>query len=89
MGEFQAIASVIIVVLAVVFLIVGIAVVVVLLNILKNIRRVTQRVDETSENMGEMAKYFGSKVAPVAASALGSVLWRKAKSKMKMKQAEK
>lgn len=86
MVEFQAIASVIIVVLAVIFLIVGIAIVVVLLNILKNIRRVTQRVDETSENMGEMAKYVGTKLGPVAASALGSVLWRKAKSRMKREE---
>ena len=88
MAEFQAIASVIIVVLAAIFLIIGIAVVIMLLNILKNIRRVTQRVDETSENMTEIAKYMGTKLAPAAASAVVALFWRKAKSRIKRRKAE-
>lgn len=66
-----------------ILLILGIVMVVVLIKIMTNIRRVTQRLDETSENMGEMAKYVGKKVAPAAMSAVGSMLMNRAKSKVK------
>lgn len=55
----------------------------ILVRIITNIRHITQRIDETSENMGEMAKYMGKKVAPAALSALGSIVMDKAKKKVK------
>ncbi len=66
-----------------VLLILGIIMVFILIRIITNIRHVTQRLDETTENMGEMAKHVGKKVAPAALSALASLLVRKAKSKVK------
>lgn len=66
-----------------VLLILGIIMVFVLLKIATHIRHVTQRLDETTENMGEMAKYMGRKVAPKALSALGALLVRSAKNKVK------
>jgi hypothetical protein len=61
----------------------GIAMVFIFIKIMANIRRITQRLDNTSENMGEMAKYMGRKFAPAALSALGALLVRTAKSKIK------
>ena len=82
----QEVQTILIILLSIgfgVLLILGIIMVVVLIKIMTNIRRVTQRLDETSENMGEMAKYVGKKVAPAAMSAVGSMLMRRAKSKIK------
>jgi hypothetical protein len=64
----------------IVLLIGGIAVIFIFFKILSNIRRVTQRLDETTEDLGHMAKYLGTKVGPAAASALASVLLRRVKS---------
>jgi hypothetical protein len=83
MQEVQTILVVILSIGFVILLIMGIAMVVILIKIMTNIRRITQRLDETTENMGEMAKYVGNKVAPAAMSALGAVLMRSAKSKFK------
>ena len=83
MQEIQTILVILLSIGFLVLLIMGIAMVVILIKIMANIRRITQRLDETSENMGEMAKYVGKKVAPAALSALGSVLIRGVKSKVK------
>jgi hypothetical protein len=83
MQEIQTILVILLSIGFMVLLIMGIAMVVILIKIMTNIRRITQRLDETSENMGEMAKYVGKKVAPAALSALWSVVLRSAKSKVK------
>jgi len=83
MQEIQTILVIILGVGFAILLILGIAMVIILIKIMTNIRRVTQRLDETSENMGEMAKYLGRKAAPAALAAVGQMLWRGAKSKMK------
>ncbi len=70
----------------IVFLAVGIAALFVLFKILKNVRHVTERLDETSQNVGELAKYMGRKVGPAAASAVVSVLLRQFKSGFKRKK---
>ncbi len=82
----QDIQTVLVVLLSIgfaVLLVLGIIMVFILIRIITNIRHITQRLDETTENMGEMAKHVGKKVAPAALSALGSLLIRKAKSKVK------
>lgn len=82
----QELQTVLIIILSIGFgilLLLGIAMVFIIVNILNNVRRITQRVDETSENMGEMAKYMGKKVAPAAVGALMRVALRSAKSKVK------
>lgn len=82
MQEFQAVASVIIIVLAVIFLIFGVAVVAIVFRILTNVRRIVQRVDETSANLNEMTKYMGKKLGPAALTAFGSFMLKRAKSKV-------
>ncbi len=82
----QELQTVLIILLSIGFgilLLMGIAMVFIIVNILNNVRRITQRVDETSENMGEMAKYMGKKVAPAAVGALMRVALRGVKSKVK------
>jgi hypothetical protein len=82
----QDLQTVLIVLLSIGFgilLIMGIVMVFVLIRIVTNIRHITERLDETSENMGEMVKYVGKKVAPAAISALGSIIVRRVKSKVK------
>ncbi len=84
----QEVQTILIILLSIGFfilLILGIAMVLVLFKIMTNIRRITQRLDETTENLGDMATYVGKKVAPTALSALGSLMWRGAKSKVKKK----
>lgn len=83
MQEVQTILIILLGIGFVVLLIMGIAMVFIFIKIMTNIRRITQRLDNTSENMGEMAKYMGKKFAPAALSALGSLLLRGAKSKIK------
>ena len=83
MQEVQTILIILLGIGFVVLLIMGIAMVFIFIKIMANIRRITQRLDNTSENMGEMAKYMGRKFAPAALSALGALLVRTAKSKIK------
>ena len=68
-----------------ILLIISIAVSIVIYKILTNIRRLTQRIDETTEDINEMARYITKKVGPAAASAIMSVMLRKAKSSFKKK----
>jgi hypothetical protein len=70
------------------FLIMGCVMVYIAIKVLMNIRNVTQRLDETTENMSEMAKYMGQKVAPAAMAALMQVIVRGVKSKTKRKDRE-
>ena len=90
MNDFQSIllttGGVIVTVLFVVFLLIGIAVVFMLFKIMSNIRRVTARIDETTEDAGAVVKYMGTKIGPSAASAIGSILLRRAKSNFKRKK---
>ncbi|HEX7259585.1 MAG TPA: hypothetical protein VF272_01490 [Candidatus Saccharimonadia bacterium] len=82
----QEVQNILVVMLSIgfaVLLVLGIIMVFILIRIITNIRHITQRLDETTENMGEMAKHVGRKIAPAALSALGSLLVRKAKSKVK------
>ena len=70
------------------FLILGCVMVYIAIKVLMNIRNVTERLDETTENMSEMAKYMGQKVAPAAMAALMQVIVRGVKSKTKRKDKE-
>lgn len=70
------------------FLILGCVMVYIAIKVLMNIRNVTERLDETTENMSEMAKYMGQKVAPAAMAALMQVIVRGVKSKTKRKDRE-
>jgi membrane protein implicated in regulation of membrane protease activity len=85
MDQLQTVLLVILGIGAAIFLIVAIAVAFVLFKILSNVRRITERLDETSENLGQMAKYLGTKIGPATASAIASVLWRRFKSSGKRK----
>jgi predicted Holliday junction resolvase-like endonuclease len=71
-----------------IFLLSSIVLLVILIKVINNIRRVVQRVDETTENMGELLKYTGRKMAPAAMAALMRMVFKRAKSKVKRKERD-
>ncbi len=51
------------------FLILGIIAATFSIQILRNVRQISRRAEETTENLADLTKMIGSKVAPVALSA--------------------
>lgn len=86
MEDLQTILVILLSIGFLILLILSIAVAVVFFKILSNVRRLTQRIDETTEDLGEMAKYVTKKLGPAAASAMLSVLLRRAKSSFKKRR---
>lgn len=68
-----------------VLLVLGIILTVIVIKIFTNVRRVTQRVDDATENINSSIGYIARKFGPGAASFVGSMLWKRAKSSVKKK----
>ena len=63
-----------------IFLILGIVAASLMVRILRDVRTITHRVEETTENLSDIAKMVGKRVAPVALSAAIAAAMRKFKS---------
>lgn len=61
---------------------------VIVIKILNSIRRITQRAESTTENMSELVKTLGKRLAPVALSSLVGVVAKKVKDRRKGKYFE-
>ena len=60
-----------------IFLILGIIVAALMIQILRNLRQVSRNAEETSDNIAEISRMIGTKIAPVAISASVAAIMRK------------
>ena len=61
---------------------------VIVIKILSSVRRITERAESTTENMSELVKTIGKRIAPVAVSSLAGLVFKKVKDRRKAKYFE-
>lgn len=66
-----------------IFLILAIVVVSLFIAILRNVRKISQRAEDATENVSDIVKMVGRRVAPIALSAAVAAAMRRFKKKGK------
>ncbi len=66
-----------------ILLLLSIIVVFIFIQILQNIHRITQKAEATTENLGEVVKAFGKKIAPLAFTTIITALMKRVTKRRK------